>query len=73
MANWPFRADCVRAGCGHSSDVHSFMDGPGSNNPPEVSPVDDEAKFRCQVCGPEKCPDMVRSVDNLKALEEFNG
>lgn len=65
MASWPFRALCVRARCGHSSDVHSFDDAQLLN---DVGVSDPEAKFRCQVCGPERCPTMVRSVENLLAL-----
>jgi hypothetical protein len=64
MAEWPFKADCIRQGCGHSSDVHSLDDALN------IGPVDPAARFRCQICGEAGCPDMVRSVENLRALEE---
>lgn len=63
MAEWPFLARCNRFGCGHSSDVHSFDDAQ------TVGVSDPGAKFRCRVCGPERCPTMVRSAENLAALE----
>jgi hypothetical protein len=66
MARYPFEADCIREGCGHSSTVHSFDD--VQNQGKGVS--DPSAQFRCQECGREGCPDMVRSDQNLIDLEK---
>jgi len=67
MAQWPFEADCVRPGCGHSSSVHSLDDALN------LGPCDPAATFRCQVCGVARCPDMVRSPENLVALRRRRG
>lgn len=64
MARYPFEDDCVREGCGHSSTVHGFDDAQ------ECGVSDPNAKFRCQICGTEGCPDMVRSEQNLRDLEK---
>lgn len=65
-SGWPFLADCVREGCGHSSNAHGFDDAQA------CGVTDPEAKFRCQICGSARCPDMVRSAENLHALAMLN-
>ncbi len=72
MSNWPFRADCVREGCGHSSDFHRLND------------VTHLRQFRCLGYDPATepyppggrscdCPDMIRSEENQRAIANWPG
>jgi hypothetical protein len=58
---WPKRADCVRPGCGHSSDVHMY---PGPVGP-ALSLTDAAAMWPCAQC---ECVTMIRSPENYAAL-----
>lgn len=63
MPEYPFTVDCIREGCGHSSDFHSLDDALN------LGPNDPGAVFRCRYCD---CPDMVRSEQNLVDLAAWS-
>ncbi len=61
LADYPWKADCGTAGCGHSSDEHRLHnDGHG--------PCDRNARYPCHEPGCA-CPDFLRSPQNLADLE----
>lgn len=72
---WPIQAFCVRQGCGHISSWHKLDDAL------DLDPTDEDTPYRCVgydslAPGPPPpggracdCPNMVRSRENLDALE----